>query len=152
MRNLGRFIRRIYRICGAYSQKNIKNYGLSTSELEALRIITHHEGISQQGLADHLSIDKAAITRLVASLENKGYICRVSDENDKRLKRLYATEKGNLIKSEVRATEQEFYEWLFGEVNEKDMEIFMKVMEMAFQKARDGKNDGFSKLHDYIGR
>jgi len=152
MRNLGRFIRRIYRICGAYSQKAIKNYDLSTSEMEALRIITYHESISQQGLADHISIDKAAVTRLAASLENKGYIYRGSDCKDKRVKRLYATESGNEIKSEVRATEQEFYEWLFSEVDEGDMEIFTKVMEMAFEKARAGKNDGFSELQDCAGR
>jgi len=152
MRNIGRFIRRIYRIGSAYSQKTIKDYGLSTSEVEALRIITHHESISQQGLADHISIDKAAVTRLAASLEGKGYIYRASDENDKRLKRLYATQSGNLIKSEVRATEQEFYEWLFSEVDEADMVVFTKVMEMAFQKARDGKKDGFSGLQEYMGR
>jgi len=152
MKNLGRFIRRIYRICSVYSQKAIKNYSLSTSEMEALRIITHHEGISQQGLADHMSIDKAAVTRLVASLEDKGYIHRISDENDRRLKRLYPTESGRLIKTELRATEHEFYEWIFSEISDEDMEVFARVMEMAFEKAVAGRRSGFGELNDNIGR
>ena len=65
------------------------------------------EGRTQEQLCSILAIDKAAATRGLCSLENKGYITRQVNEQDKRCKCIYLTEKAkelrNSITTEVRA-------------------------------------------------
>lgn len=59
-----------------------------------LENIFENEGITQSELSN-ISLKKpATITTMINRLENIGYINRVSDDNDKRIVRLYLTKLG----------------------------------------------------------
>jgi len=146
VKNVGRFIRQIYRTSNMYSQQVLKDVEMTTSEIDVLRIAYHHESISQQDLSRRLGIDKAAVARLVSTLEAKGYIYRMADENDKRIKRICVTEPGEEAQAEARATEQEFYEWLFSDIGEAEQEIFLTVCEAVFLKAKEERKNNFVHL------
>lgn len=80
--------------------------GLSYAEFSLLLVLFDREGCSQDDMTTFLNVDKAAITRVIKKLEEKEYIFRKQDEADRRLKRIYLTDKGRqqevIIKNIVR--------------------------------------------------
>lgn len=67
--------------------------GLKACHASYLTEICAHPGISQDKLARRICINKSNIARQAAALEEAGFITRAVDENDKRILRLYPTEK-----------------------------------------------------------
>ena len=65
--------RRIDRLAQSYVARNTRGSGLTPAQIQALRHITWHGTMSQQELVEDMGIDKAAVTRLAAALEEKGY-------------------------------------------------------------------------------
>lgn len=61
------------------------------------------DGRRQQDLADIIGIDKAAVTRALARLEQSGYIRRVADEEDGRATRVFLTPRGRELRPTLEA-------------------------------------------------
>lgn len=59
------------------------------------------EGRTQEQLSSILSIDKAAATRSLTSLQDKGYIQRRVNEQDKRCKCIYLTQKAEELRQVI---------------------------------------------------
>src|SRR6185437_10954903 len=93
-----RYITKIGRVAQMYTNGVLSGINLSASEYTCLRYIRKREGLSQEELRGLLSIDKAAVTRLVSNLEKKGYVVRYKDKKDKRINRLFPTEKTKEVK------------------------------------------------------
>jgi DNA-binding MarR family transcriptional regulator len=53
-----------------------------------------HEELSAAQLADRLGVRDQALTRVIDGMERKGYVERVRDEHDRRVKRLRLGERG----------------------------------------------------------
>ena len=69
-----RYMVKIIREMTKYKELREKENQLTPSEETLLHLIRHNEGLSQKELVSLRNIDKAAITRQLDSLENKGYI------------------------------------------------------------------------------
>jgi DNA-binding MarR family transcriptional regulator len=59
-------------------------------------------GVTQQQVADRLSIDKSRVSRLCAALERKDLIARERDASDRRNLRLCLTESGERAAARLR--------------------------------------------------
>lgn len=93
-RNIFQNIGILYRSYLNYANNFLKDLGLSFSESVVISNIGASEGITQEGIASLLGIDKAAIARNVKLLENEGLIEIKKNADDKRLKKLYLTQEG----------------------------------------------------------
>lgn len=60
--------------------------------------------IFQKDIESAFSISRSTVTNIVKLMEKKGYIQRVSVDNDARLKKLILTEKGIELNSVIRET------------------------------------------------
>jgi DNA-binding MarR family transcriptional regulator len=70
---------------------------VSASEGRALVELLAAHGIAQGELARLLGLEKSTVSRLAASLEQKGWIRRGRDEGNQRYVRLYLTPAGSAI-------------------------------------------------------
>ena len=59
------------------------------------------DGRKQQDLADAIGVDKAAVTRALARLEQAGLIKRKNDSNDRRATRVYLTAKARKLRPQL---------------------------------------------------
>ena len=109
----GREFTKIARIAQLYAAQGLKNWGITPAEYECLRQIRKNPGISQNALAEKIGIDKAAVARQTAKLEEKGYLLRRRNPEDAREKLLEPTEQAQKIKETELSGEAAFYEWLF---------------------------------------
>lgn len=84
-------------------------WGLTPAQGLVLVILTSEEPRTMQELSDLLCCDASNITGLTERLEAKGYIERITDATDKRVRRVSLTEAGSecreAILRELQSTE-----------------------------------------------
>jgi DNA-binding MarR family transcriptional regulator len=66
--------------------------------------------VSQQQLADRLSIDKSRVSRLCAALERKGLLSRERDASDRRNLRLCLTDSGEKAAARLRQAWRDYHD------------------------------------------
>lgn len=81
-------------------QQELKNvvvpFDISVGEEPYYMALTKQDGLTQDELTKLVKVDKAATTRMVKSLEQKGYITRETDPKDKRNKKNISYRKGTI--------------------------------------------------------
>lgn len=83
-----------YRSAG---QKTLKVHGcdnITREQLGILLLLTLGDGLYQTQIANILGKDRPNITRMIDVLETNGFIRREKDENNRRILKVYLTEKG----------------------------------------------------------
>ncbi|MCH4193209.1 MAG: MarR family transcriptional regulator [Butyrivibrio sp.] len=83
--SIGYLISVLYRKNQIYLNQALRPYDLSPAEMLVLHRLCTHGECSQEEIAAHMMIDKAAITRTVQALEKKGWLTRQKNESDKRM-------------------------------------------------------------------
>ena len=146
MENIRICFRRINRWAQGYVARRTNNAQLTPSQIQALRHITYHTVMSQQELVEDMGVDKAAVTRLVAGLEERGYVVRTADPKDGRAKVIQATEAALLVKDDVIALEEAYYNWLLEGLTARQREDFSQALEILLARAREGRRSCYSQL------
>ncbi|MDK1023098.1 MAG: MarR family transcriptional regulator [Gammaproteobacteria bacterium] len=85
-----------------YFNRQVKKLGLTAAQWEVLSYIYRRQGLTQTELADLLATGKSPLGKKLDSLEAKGMVERKSDENDRRVKRIYMTHKLDSLEDELR--------------------------------------------------
>lgn len=86
------------------------HYGLSVARYYTLHHIAVEPGLSPSRLSQLMFCDKSNITRLIQGLEADGCVERRPHERDARVQRLYLTDKGSRLHTEVCAAHVCFIE------------------------------------------
>ncbi|MBZ2175567.1 MarR family transcriptional regulator [Schnuerera sp. xch1] len=98
---IGRWFSVLHRLSLSFVYEGLKEYNIGSGQIMFLLELYYCDGISQEKLSSYLSIDGSNTTRAIKKLEQEGYVIRRPDENDKRIKRIYLTDKAIDIKPKV---------------------------------------------------
>lgn len=85
----GRSIALLYRMASVYLGQELPVLKIGAGQYIFLAELFDEEGLSQDELTQRVNVDKANTTRALKKLEDMGYVRRVSDENDTRIKRVF---------------------------------------------------------------
>ena len=99
--------------------------------------ICKNPGRSQEWLAKNMTLNKSTVARALTHLENKGYVRREADKNDKRALRVYPTERMLSVLSDVRKITDEWNERLCEGISSEELEIFSSVLERMKVRSRE---------------
>lgn len=103
-------------------------YDLSFEQYVMMMILNMEKGPTQQDLANQLQKDKSSILRHTDVLIKKQYVARITDKNDKRMKKLYLTAKGSETVVRLKAIARQVESRLLLEINVSDLNTFMTVL------------------------
>jgi DNA-binding MarR family transcriptional regulator len=106
-RNLLIALRKMIQAIDRHSSNLKKNFGLTGPQLILLQSISAHDKISVTQLSKNISLSQATVTDITKRLENKDYITRTRDTNDKRKTNIALTENGKVILNTVPPLLQE---------------------------------------------
>jgi MarR family transcriptional regulator, organic hydroperoxide resistance regulator len=84
----------------------LETIGLYRGQPHVLRALWEQEGLTHTELAERLHITPATITKMLQRMEKTGFVVRKPDIEDQRISRVYLTEAGRAIRSEVQAVWQ----------------------------------------------
>lgn len=139
-KSMGRWISVLYRQFQIYINLALQDLDISSSEYSFLIMLFHKDGVTQEELSSALFIDKAATARAIKSLEEKGYVKRERDIQDRRANQVYATEKAKVCKDRIHSALKNWSGILTEGMDPKTVdlvidslqEMSMKVMAMDF--------------------
>ncbi|MGD0999048.1 MAG: MarR family transcriptional regulator [Thermoleophilia bacterium] len=103
--------------------------GLSGAQFEVLRELALADGRSTvSALSRELGVDPAAVSRLVASLEQLGLVSRVSDDRDGRRRPVVLTQDGSRLMIAFHAKAHERESALTAALDPQSVETAMQVL------------------------
>lgn len=83
----------LHRLSAGFLSGPIRALGLKLAWIACLIEVLERPGQSQDALARGLRLDRAAMARTLFELENHGYVVRREDDANRRVKRVFATDK-----------------------------------------------------------
>jgi DNA-binding MarR family transcriptional regulator len=97
MREILREIGMIARALDSISNIEFKEYDLTKGQYLYVVRICENPGIIQEKLAELIKVDRTTAARAIKKLEMNGFIEKKEDEHNKKIKRLFPTEKGKNV-------------------------------------------------------
>ena len=123
--------------------RTMKDGGIGSGEMDLIHLVRHNPGISQKEASLQLNMDKGAVARRTASLEQKGYLTRKENPADGRSQLLFATEKAESLKTSKAAVETEFYGWLLEGLEEEEQAAFTAALDKLYLRSKKESRSGF---------
>ncbi|EOT26162.1 MarR family winged helix-turn-helix transcriptional regulator [Enterococcus durans] len=97
MDDIIREIGMISRALDSISNIEFKEIELTRGQYLYLVRICEHPGIIQEKLAEMIKVDRTTTARAIKRLEEKGMVQSAADQTNKKIKKLYPTDKGKKI-------------------------------------------------------
>ena len=97
MKEILREIGMIARALDSISNIEFKEYDLTKGQYLYLVRICENPGIIQEQLVEMIKVDRSTATRAIQKLEINGFIEKKEDPHNKKIKRLFPTEKGKTV-------------------------------------------------------
>lgn len=130
---VGKEISYLYRYEQIFIGKKIEAYGIGSGQFPFLMRLYSEDGINQESLSDYLKIDKGTTARAIQKLVDEGYVSRQKDEKDRRSYRVFLTEKGKNLESDMRMVASEWEDILFFGFDADQRKEIKKSLELMFE-------------------
>jgi MarR family transcriptional regulator, organic hydroperoxide resistance regulator len=143
-KSIGRIVGILNRHFQTYINLRLKNIDIGFSEYIFLINLYDNEGINQEELSSMLFIDKAATARAIKLLEEKGFLTRKTYEKDKRVKKLYLTDKGREYKEYIYLCLEKWVDFTTKGMDKETIDIVMNGLEFM------GKRVANTDLHELL--
>ena len=134
------YISVLYRQFQIYINNNTKDLQISASEYIFLMEMYKNDNMSQEQLSKNLIIDKSATARAIKSLEEKEYIIRKKDDNDKRTNRIKLTKKGIEIKDRLSNLLEEWNNEITSDIDKNLLNTVIDTLNKMSIKAIEKNN------------
>ena len=122
--------------CGTqYRTEALAPMALKACHASYLLEICDEPGISQDNLAQRICINKSNIARQVAALEESGFITRAPSFEDKRVMKLYPTEKTLKLLPQILAILDIWEEQLTAGLTQDELELLSDLLSRMKAKA-----------------
>jgi len=117
--------------------RRVRKIGFTRTQWMALRRVGDQPGVSQSELAELLEVEKATAGRVIDKLETFGWLERRPDENDRRVKRVYLTELGRRIHSDITPIAEAMVEEELSGLSRKERETLTDLLLSVKQRLQD---------------
>ena len=125
---IGFLIKQIHIAFETRCHKNLQRYNLTPSQIDVLLYLKKHEEdtLTQRDLEIGLTLKNPTVTGLLNRLEEKGFITREQNLNDKRSKFIKMTDKSERVLEDAYLYIQELDAKMLNGISEKEQEQLFK--------------------------
>lgn len=104
-----------------YRKEELQALHMKISHCRLLHLLSDHNGISQQQIADMTAVSRSTISETFTEMMKEGYIERQVSKEDKRLSLIYLTEKGLKKAEAIRTLFNDFCSWCMRDYTEAEI-------------------------------
>ncbi len=134
--SIGKLISTVYRQLNIILNNRFSRYGIGAGQYAYYLTVADCEGKTQFQVSCALNVNKATANKALKKLEESGFIETVIDKKDRRLHRLYLTDRGRSILPAIREELKECTELLGSGMSEENRSAFTGFLEIAASNAR----------------
>jgi len=95
------------------------------------------EGIPATKIAPMMGMTSSSLSRLLKNMEDSGIIYRKPDKEDRRIVRIFLTDKGMDLKEKVKKVVFRFNKILLEQISKKDLEAFVRVNDIIKEQVKE---------------
>jgi DNA-binding MarR family transcriptional regulator len=141
-KTIGRFIASLYRMSAIYLGQELPALKIGAGQYIILAELFDEEGQSQDELTRKVYVDKANTARALNKLEKVGYVRRVADQNDQRIKRSF-------IEPKAQEIEEEFWQIITGWSKILTQNISPKRQDQLIKELKEMADNAAAYLERY---
>ena len=108
MYSIGKNMGILNRQFNMFINSELKGKNINATEFMYIGYLYENDGITQDDLAKEFLVDKAAITRTLKNMEDKGFIRRERSDTDGRERRIYLTDKAADYRSLAESIQKKY--------------------------------------------
>jgi MarR family transcriptional regulator, organic hydroperoxide resistance regulator len=116
------------------SDKLMKEIGLHGGQIFVLNVLWESDGMSQAEIVKQLNISAPTVYNMVIRLAETGFVQIKKDENDARIMRVYLTDKGSEIKSQVFEQWAKLEDQTFANLTEPEKMMFAMLLQKIVER------------------
>jgi DNA-binding MarR family transcriptional regulator len=120
----------IVRYCRAFAERKLKEYDLSFGEQVIIMFLSANENVNQDTISKRYMIDKGMIAKTLNKLEEKGFVMREQNPNNKRENFVSLTQKGTDILDTMSSIYKEWNEIIYAGMSAEDIESLKRLTGM----------------------
>jgi DNA-binding MarR family transcriptional regulator len=114
---------RVCRVHHNLARQSLEKIGLHRGQPPLLLALGQQNGMTHSELAAKMEVTPAAISNMVKRMEQAGFVVRRRDAEDERVSRVYLTDAGRAIYSEMEAIAQQVNETTFVGFTEEERSV-----------------------------
>lgn len=118
-------VSRLRRVC---FDRELAPLGITRSQWWVLAFISRNDGLPQTQLANELDVGKVALGSLIDRLQSGGFVERHPDAKDRRVKRVYLTEKARGLIEEIGKISDAFNARILNGIPREDLELTSRTL------------------------
>lgn len=135
MYTLTRKMNNIVRCMNRYRTELLAPLDLKSCHAGYLLEICACPGISQEQLSRRIYANKSNVARQLAVLEESGYVCRLPGEEDRRVMRVYPTEKARAVLPRIQEIVDSWEEAVAAGLTAEERENLSALLEDMTRRA-----------------
>lgn len=114
-----------------YRNLKMKDIELTSVQSDAIIAALRNLGITAAQLKEHLLLSQSTVAGIIARLESKGFIEKITDKDDARKSMLMPTEEGLLLEEPLKEIAMETQQFLVEGMSEEEQEEFARLLQIA---------------------
>lgn len=118
-----------------YRADYMEQFGLKGCHANYIMALCEEPGISQEQLTKRLYANKSNIARQIAVLEENGYVRRENDAADKRILRVYPTEKALELLPLVQTRQDEWDNFVTKDLTAGEIALAREILQKMKHQA-----------------
>ena len=125
---LGYLIHDVSRLRRTLFDKWLAPLGITRSQWWVLAFLSRNDGMPQTELALELDVGKVALGALIDRLEEGGFVKRMPDKSDRRIKRIVLTPRSQSLIETLRRKNEEFNQSILAGIPREDIEVATQTL------------------------
>ena len=131
-----RYTGEIWRCGNLYRTARYEALGIGSYQDSYIVNVCAHPGITQEGLSKLIFVHKSNVARQLGSLEEKGFVVRKTDPNDKRNLLVYPTEKAKAALKEIDRITEEWKELIQSGLSDEERATVERYSALLAENAK----------------
>jgi DNA-binding MarR family transcriptional regulator len=110
---------------------------VAIAEAHTLLELSGEPGLSQNGLAARLRLEKSSVSRVVTTLEKRGWVVRKRNPQDTRIVQVYLTDAGREAAAQLAVSRQAKFDQIFNAVPAAERDAVLASLATLVQVIRE---------------
>lgn len=133
--NIGYLIAKAHKSLKKKHMEILSEFGLTPPQFGVLKRLYEEDGRSASELVDRLFSDRSTIMAIIDKLEEKDFVRREPDRLDRRVNRIFLTEKAGRIQPDLLAKTEELLRAVSSVLSPEEIEILVNSLTKLYRFA-----------------
>lgn len=128
--SFGLLVGRTTKLLAEHLQKNFaeSGVGITMGHWIILAQLWNEDGLAQQEISKRSGVAKPNVTTMIDTLEKESYIVRIPDQIDRRINRIFLTQKAKDIRCKAIEQARSVYDTAFAGLSVQERESLIKTL------------------------